>query len=99
MESEKRILNLQSTSQLAETLLDPPHLFNLDEEQKAKFLLFGALILDQIWLLRNRVEHNYLVHLELQVVRTLNKLVQSIGGLMSLRLPRQFQEAKADELV
>ena len=29
------ISNLQSTSLLAETLLDPPHLFNLDEEQKA----------------------------------------------------------------
>ena len=50
MESENRVLHLQST-QLAETLLDPPHLLNLDE------------------------------------VRTLNKLVQSIGGLKSLHLP------------
>ena len=81
-------LQLSSTSQLIEMLLDPPNVTQFDKENKEKFLLFGALCLDCIWMWRNKVVHEGLLPSEVQKSKSFQKLVQEHWRLIKSSLPR-----------
>ncbi|KAL0010997.1 hypothetical protein SO802_006105 [Lithocarpus litseifolius] len=65
---------IHSPAHLIDLFIDPPSSLLLDEEQKAEFLLYGALTLDMIWKWRNKVLYEKSTPVEGQVIRSLQKL-------------------------
>ena len=62
--------NTSLVDHLRETLLDQLDVLNFDEDQKEKFHLFGALVLDYIWKWRNKIVLDGLVLSEDQFAET-----------------------------
>nr|POF00550.1 putative ribonuclease h protein [Quercus suber] len=66
--------NVQSLAHLIEFLVEPPPSLQLDKEQRNEFLLFGALVLDLIWMWRNKAINENSLPMEDQIIRSIKKL-------------------------
>jgi hypothetical protein len=52
-------LRFENQNHLVEFIINPPKSLLADQEQKSCFTLYGALLMDLIWKMRNKVVHEY----------------------------------------
>jgi hypothetical protein len=64
-------LLISSLCQLVQLIVDPPNELNIDNSDKIAFTLYGSLILDQIWKVRNLKVHE---GTEVEIVKLMRNL-------------------------
>ena len=68
--------------QLIYFIINPPQSFLADKEQGTQFTLYGALLLEYIWRLRNKVIHEEQVITIEDLQRGLNKVLVEHWAVM-----------------